>query len=96
MDLTTGSPTRTVRLDLRATLQQLQIIKVAAARQGKSASDFILESACEKAERSLSERTGFVLDSKQWAQFMEALDRPPRVIPKIRKLFAKPPVATSR
>jgi len=40
--------------------------KVAAERQGLNVTDFILESACEKAEETLSEQTRFVLNDKQW------------------------------
>ena len=69
---------------------------MAAERQGMNVTDFILESACEKAEQALADQTHFVLNEKQWALFMKALDAPPRVIPAIKRLFSKPPIAESR
>ena len=96
MSVSTNRQTRIKRFNLRATSRQERLIKVAAERQGLNVTDFILESACEKAEQTLSDQTRFVLNDKQWKLFMEALDRPPQVIPPIRKLFAEPSVAESR
>ena len=58
--------------------------------------DFIMRSACEKAEQALSDQTRFVLDDKQWRAFMAALDRPPRGKPRLRRLFTEPHVAKRR
>ncbi len=96
MGISSNRQSRIKRFNLRATSRQQRLIKVAAARQGQNVTDFILESACEKAEETLSDQTRFVLNDKQWKLFMEALDRPPRVIPPIRKLFSEPSVAVSR
>ena len=96
MGLATEPQSRTKRFSLRATPRQQRLIEVAAERQGRSATDFILESACEKAEQALTDQTRFVLDDKRWKLFMNALDRPPRVIPQIKKLFSDPPIAKSR
>ena len=96
MALATEPNIRTRSFNLRATPRQQQLIKAAAERQGRSATDFILQSACEKAEQALTDQTRFVLNDKQWKLFVDALDRPPRVIPQIKKLFAAPPAAKSR
>ena len=96
MGITTTDQTRTKRFNLRATPKQEKLIRVAAERQGLNVTDFILESACEKAEQALSDQTRFVVDDKTWALFMKALDAPPKVIPQIRKLFSGPSVAESR
>jgi uncharacterized protein (DUF1778 family) len=87
---------RSKRFNLRATPRQERLIKVAADRQGLNVTDFILASACEKAEATLSDQTRFVVSERQWKLLMEALDRPPQVIPQIRKLFSGPTVAQSR
>ena len=84
------------RFNLRATPRQESLIRVAAKRRGIEVTDFIIESACEKAEQTLSDHSHFVLEGPQWDLFMEALDAPPRVIPQIRKLFAEKPIAESR
>ena len=96
MGISTADQSRTKRFNLRATPKQERLIKVAAERQGMNVTDFILESACEKAEQALADQTHFVLNEKQWALFMKALDAPPRVIPAIKRLFSKPPIAESR
>ena len=96
MGLQANSQSRTKRFNLRATSHQEKLIKVAAGRKGLNVTDFILKSACEKAEETLGDQTRFVLDERQWKLFMEALDRPPRVIPQIKKLFSEPSVAKSR
>lgn len=96
MAAATQPKSRTRTFSLRATPRQQQLIKAAAERQGRSATDFILQSACEKAEQALTDQTTFVLNDKQWKLFMSALDRPPRIIPQIRKLFSERSVAKSR
>ena len=69
---------------------------MALAAHRQSRDDFILGAAREKAEEALADQTRFVLDERQWKRFMAALDRPPQVIPQIRKLFADRPIAQSR
>ena len=96
MGVSTSDQTRTRRFNLRATPKQEHLIRVAAERQGINVTDFILDSACEKAEQALTDQSHFVLNEKQWAEFMKALDAPPRVIPEIKRLFSEPPIAESR
>ena len=81
------------RFQLRATAGEETLIKVAAERHGVNVTDFIIRSACEKAEETLSDQTHFVLNEAQWKQFMAALDRPPREKPRLRRLFSEPHVA---
>ena len=96
MGTSTNDQTRSKRFNLRATPKQERLIRVAAKSQGLNVTDFILESACEKAEQTLADQTHFVLNQKQWDLFMKALDAPPKVIPQIKKLFSEPPIAESR
>ena len=96
MALSARPQSRDRRFQLRATLREEILIKVAAERRGVNVTDFILGAAREKAEASLADQTHFVVDSRQWKRFMAALDRPPRVIPQIRKLFTGRPIAESR
>ena len=67
---------RDARLNLRATAQQQQIIRSAAASQGKSVTEFILESATVNAERVLADRRWFVLSHEAWGAFEVLLDTP--------------------
>jgi uncharacterized protein (DUF1778 family) len=91
MDIATSNESKSKRFNLRATPKQETLIRIAAKRRGLDVMDFIIESACEKAEQ-----TRFVIDQTQWDLFMDALDAPPRVIPHVKKLFAEPPTAESR
>jgi uncharacterized protein (DUF1778 family) len=81
------------RFQLRATASQETLIKVAAERQGVNVTDFIIRSACEKAEQTLSDQRHFALDDKQWKLFMQALDRPPVEKPRLRRLFSERHIA---
>lgn len=84
------------RFQLRATAAEEELIKIAADRQGANVTEFILRSAREKAEQTLTVQTRFVLDDKQWKAFMAALDRPPRDKPRLRQLFKERHVAKRR
>ncbi|MSV27458.1 MAG: DUF1778 domain-containing protein [Bryobacterales bacterium] len=75
------------RFQLRATATEDELIKVAADRQGVTVTEFIMRSACEKAEQAPADQTRFVLDEKRWKAFMEALDRPAKDKPRLRQLF---------
>jgi uncharacterized protein (DUF1778 family) len=96
--MATSSPDqpRDRRFELRATATEEKLIKIAAERQGVNVTDFIVRSACEKAEQALSDQTRFTLDERQWKAFMEALDRPPKDKRRLRRLFTEPHVAKRR
>ena len=87
---------RNRRFQLRATATEESLIKTAADRRGVNVTEFIVRSACEKAEQTLADQTRFVLDDKQWKAFLAALDRPPREKPRLRRLFAETHVAKRR
>ena len=84
------------RINLRATSAQESLIRAAAERRGVSLTDFVLESACTKAEESIADQVHFVLSPKQWKAFNEALERPARVKPRLRKLLTEPSILESR
>ena len=96
MAISTPDQSRDRRFQLRATLSEETLIKVAAERQGINVTEFIMRSACEKAEQALADQTRFVLDEKQWKAFMTALDRPAKNKPRLRQLFMEPHVAKRR
>jgi len=96
MALSTSNQPRNRRFQLRATPSEEILIKVAAEREGVNVTDFIMRSACEKAEQALSDQTRFVLGDKQWKAFLAALDRPPKNKPRLRRLFQEPHVAKRR
>jgi len=80
------------RFHLRASERDVSTISRAAATAGVSVSTFILESAAERAERTLADQTHFVLSAEQWKAFTEALDQPARHLPRLEKLLREPSV----
>lgn len=68
-----------------------EIIDHAAASCGKTSSDFIIESALEKAREMFSEKTHFVLTPKQWDEFVKILDHPPAINPGLHRLIRTVP-----
>lgn len=96
MAISSPNQPRDRRFQLRVTASEETLIKIAADRQGVNVTDFIMKSACEKAEQALADQTRFVLDDKQWKAFMVALDRPAKEKPRLRRLFNEPHVAKRR
>ncbi len=81
---------RTEKLDLRLTLAAKRLLQTAASASRRSVSDFVLESALARAEETLPDRQRFGLDAERWAVFQEALDAPPRPLPRLAKLLREP------
>ena len=75
------------RIQLRASKREVNTITRAAAATGVSLSAFIMESASERAQRTLADQRHFELDSRQWKAFLAALDRPSRQMPRLQKLM---------
>jgi uncharacterized protein (DUF1778 family) len=83
------------RINFRATSVQESLIRAAADKRGISMTDFVLESACTRAEETIADQVHFVLSPKQWRAFTDALERPARVKPRLRKLLTEPSVLES-
>ncbi|SRR5258708_23560085 len=96
MAISTPEQPKDRRFQLRTTAREETLIKVAADRQGVNVTDFILSAAREKAEEALADQKKFVLNERQWKEFMEALDRPAREKPRLKRLFAESHVAVRR
>lgn len=87
-----GRSTRTAKLDLRLTPEAKRKLQAAADSAGRSVSEFVLESALVRADQTLADRTRFGLDGERWKEFLEALDAPPREIPRLARLLREPSV----
>lgn len=83
----TPRPRRESRLNLRATGRQKQLFESAAARRGMTVTQFILQSAEDRAEEVLAEEQDFVLPPQEWRAFVAALDRPVQPKPRLRRLL---------
>jgi uncharacterized protein (DUF1778 family) len=78
----------TDRWDFRVEEVADQLVRRAADVSHRSLTDFVVEAAVVEAERVLSDRTRFVLDDEDWERFSTALDREPRDVPGLARLFA--------
>ena len=85
-------PKRVKRLNLRATQAQKRLLETAASGQDVTVSEFVLESACARAESILAEERHFELPPDRWKAFVSALERPARPKPRLRKLLSEPSV----
>jgi uncharacterized protein (DUF1778 family) len=90
-DTHSGVAVRTAPINLRAFPAQRDLIDRAAAAQGKSRSDFMLEAACERAEAVLLDQTFFAVDESSLRALHELLDAPPVENPGLSRLLAVVP-----
>jgi len=81
---------RSEKLDLCLTPQAKQRLYAAAQAEQRSVSEFVLHSALERAEETLSDRRVFTLPPAEWKKFLAALDAPPRPLPRLKKLLREP------
>ena len=84
------------RIQLRASRGEVAEINRAAAVSGMSVSAFVLESASERARRTLADQRHFEMKPAQWEAFTAALDRPARRIPALEKLLRERSVLERR
>jgi uncharacterized protein (DUF1778 family) len=83
---------RSRRLNLRASVEQEEMMRRAAQQLGESLTDFIVRSACAEAELALADQRRFSLDPAQWDAFVAALDRPAGAKPGLQRLLTEPGV----
>ena len=81
---------RSEKLDLRLTREAKRALQAAAAVSHRSVSEFVLESALSRADEALADRRSFGLNATQWKAFLEALDAPPRTLPRLERLLKEP------
>jgi uncharacterized protein (DUF1778 family) len=82
--------TKNRRMNLRVAERDDVLFRRAASYAEQSLSEFMLASARERAERLLNDRTRFVLDDPQWAEFNASLDRPAQARPEVVALLRRP------
>ena len=83
----TMSRTRDVTINIRAKQNQRDIIDRAAEVQGKSRSEFMLESAYQKAQDVLLDQVFFGLEEDSFHKFLTLLDAPPKPNKKLQALL---------
>ena len=80
---------RSARLGLRATLEQEVVLRRAAEVAHKSLTDFILDSACLAAEKTLLDQRLFVVTGQQYQTLMDLLEQPETPNEGLRDLFSR-------
>jgi len=81
------SSTRSEKLDLRISSEAKRTLQAAAASQSRSLSEFVLESALQRAAETLPDRQRFGLDEAGWRKFMAALEGRPRSLARLKRLL---------
>ena len=80
------------RIDIRTTPNVKRLLQEAAVVANKTVTEFLLDSALAQAAEVLADRRLFLLDDKQWQEFMTALDAPPRPMPRMKRLLREPSI----
>jgi uncharacterized protein (DUF1778 family) len=74
-------------INIRVKPAERDLIDQAAALQGKSRSDFMLEASRRAAEEALLDRTLLRVDEATYERFVALLDAPPRPNEQLRQLI---------
>jgi uncharacterized protein (DUF1778 family) len=91
--LMASSPTKTRRIEIRITEEERNLEQAAAAVSGESLSEFVRRAARHEAERTLAERTRYILDDEAAQRFLSALEQPSSDSERrLRRLTEKPSV----
>lgn len=88
--MTAVAPSKSERIDVRASTPVKQLLQEAARVAHKNVSEFLLDAGIIAANQTLADRTRFELSAKKWLAFQSALDQPVGTKPKLKKLLAKP------
>jgi len=85
--------TKTSRLDVRITEAERSLEQAAAAVHGETLSEFVRRAARTEAERTLAERSRYIVDDDAAQRFLAALEAPaPDAERGLRRLIEKPSV----
>ena len=84
---TTDRRVRGVMITLRADMATRALIDRAAEQLGENRSEFMLEAAHREAATRLLDQRVFLLDGKDYGQFIAALDQPPTENHCLRRLL---------
>jgi uncharacterized protein (DUF1778 family) len=84
-----ASTQKASRFSIRASATQKKVIAEAARIKETTISDFVLEQSLTAAQQVIADQVQFRLPKKQWREFCDALDAPPKSIPALGKLLTK-------
>jgi uncharacterized protein (DUF1778 family) len=84
---------KTRRIEIRITEQERDLEQAAAVANGETLSEFVRRAARNEAERTLAERTRYLVDDEDAQRFLAALEQhSPSTERGLRRLTAKPSV----
>lgn len=84
------------QINFRATDRQAEVLRRAAAATDVTLTDFVLDSAVDRAEKILADRRWFSVSQDQWDVFVELLDAALPSTEKFRALQRRPDVFADR
>ena len=88
--MTVAIPSKSERIDVRASAPVKQLLQDAARVAHKNVSEFLLDAGITAANQTLADRTRFELSPEQWLAFQAALDQPVSAKPRLKKLLSEP------
>ena len=80
---------RSSGISFRASARERALINRAAQTHNMGPSDYARRSILIQAEMDLADETQFTVSAKQMAEFLDALDRAPKVKPRLKKLLTE-------
>ncbi len=93
VSMASRATTKTRRIEIRITEEERNLELAAATATGESLSEFVRRAARHEAERTLAERTRYVLSEEAAQQFLAALEDPSVKVERgLRRLVEKPSV----
>jgi len=92
----TAGPMRTARLGLRATPQQEALLRQAAETANRSLTDFVLDAACQAADRILLDQKLFMVSGHTYQALLDLLDEPEADNSGLTDLYAHQPPWANR
>jgi uncharacterized protein (DUF1778 family) len=91
MEMASNPSTKTRRIEIRITEEERSLEQAAATVNGETLSEFVRQAARREAERTLAERTRYVIDDEAAQRFLLALEQPsPKAARGLRRLIEKP------
>jgi uncharacterized protein (DUF1778 family) len=81
---------KTEKFDIRLSQQEEAVIRQAASLQRTNPTNFIRQQAVVAAEAVVHDQTRFVVTDEQWSLIERALNRPAKILPKLKKRLARP------
>jgi uncharacterized protein (DUF1778 family) len=93
MAMASGTTTKTRRIEIRITEEERNLEQAAATASGETLSEFVRRAARHEAERTLAERTRYLVGDESAQRFLNALEQPsPDAERGLRRLAAKPSI----